>query len=287
MIDSKLEGLYKFNDVEYVSRTLMIEFTKRFYEHYGISKPYDAPLLTEYKTTIKDTNPFTGVDTKYEYNHTIGGFIKAKIIASFDKLILEYYNTIRYVDDPIKKAAYYKLIYKQLNELFKQLKQLDFITIYLIDFKNGIDLFKRKFGFTSIQRATYQRRLENSYETLVTTEITQQDITYKLERIFSKLKINDFLPLLTDKKDFLKLFSGNIVDNRIKWSGTLSSFYYFNKKLNKLSFIKDLKDNKWSVADKCFYVLNKDNVEYNVSKFRTQKDPSKKVIDVLDKILDA
>ncbi|WAC01673.1 hypothetical protein N7U66_17370 [Lacinutrix neustonica] len=72
----------------------------------------------------------------------------------------------------------------------------------------------------------------------------------------------------------------------MRWSGSLSSFYYFNKKLNKLSFIKDLKGNKWGVANKCFYILNSDNVDYEVSKFRTQKDPSKKVKAVLDEILE-
>ncbi|WAC01672.1 hypothetical protein N7U66_17365 [Lacinutrix neustonica] len=207
MIDPKLEDLYKFNDIKYINKTLIIEFIEGWYDFYGIPKPNNAPLFTEYKITIYDTNPNTGVTNKHEYNRTIEGFVKNKINDTFDRLISEYYDTIRYESEPVKKAAYYNLIYNQLNELYKQLKKQDFITIYLIYFKNGIDLFKRTFGSTSTQRATYQRQLEHSFETLVTNRMTQQDISYKLERIFSKLKINDFIPLHAESKDFLKLFS--------------------------------------------------------------------------------
>ncbi|WP_431133692.1 hypothetical protein [Psychroserpens mesophilus] len=264
----------------------MIEFTEEYYQNYGISKPQDDPLLTEYNVTINDQNPLSGITIKHEFHYTIEKFIINKINDSFDKLISEYYDTIRFKGDPVEKAAYYKLIYNQLTELYRKLKQKEFITIYLKFFKNGIDLFKEKFGYISTQRATYQRQLENSFEILVSDRITQEDVIYKLERIFNALKVNDFLPLSTEKKDFIRLFSGNIIYRKVRWKGTLSSFYYFNKKLNKLSFIKDLKHNKWSVAHKCFLVLNKDSIEYSSSKFRLQKNPTKKVMEVLDEILD-
>lgn len=285
MIDSKLEELYKFNDTKHISRTLMLEFNEKLYDHYGISKPSDAPLLTEYTISIIDTNPNTGVDTIIKYDQTIGKFIKTRINDNFDKLILDYYNTIRYESDPVKKAAYYKLIYNQLNELYRLLKQHESLTTYLIFFKNGIDLFKKKFGFTTVQRATYQKQLENSFEILITNKTSQDFIIYKLERIFNKLKLNDFLPLSTENKDFLELFSGNIIEKPIMWSGTLSSFYYFIKKLNKLQFIKDLKGNKWGVANKCFYILNNDGVVFESYKFRSQKNPSPKVMSIIDQIL--
>ena len=285
MIDIILNQLYKFLDEEYVESSLKIEFTDSFYKWYGIPMPQDANLISEYEKIIKYSDDGVNNIIVDRYNYTIPIFVKNKINDNFDNLKLDYYNVIRFEDDVLKKGSYYNLIYKQLNDLYSALKKQPFNNLYIIYFKNGIDNFKHEFGNTSTQRATFQRQLENSYVTIETGRYDNQRIQSWLRSLYLDLRTNKFIDINSEQKDFLKLFSGNTIKKRLEWTNTLSSFYYFNKKLNVLNHIKDLGDNKWHVANKCFYILNTDGVEFESYKFRSQKNPTQTTISILDKIL--
>lgn len=113
---------------------------------------------------------------------------------------------------------------------------------------------------------------------------TNSDST-RLTDLMNALKINKLIEKDTQLKDFRKIFSGDEIEKKIIWIGTLSELSYFIKSIhNTFQKIENTKQQLWKITSECF--IQSDGKHYDKSKFRSQKPPaSKENIDKLVQLL--
>jgi len=102
-----------------------------------------------------------------------------------------------------------------------------------------------------------------------------------LTNLRNSLIKSQFIDSGTSLTQIRKLFSGEEIEEAVKWTGIPSELSYFVKQLHK-QYINDLGQNLWTVAIKCFVDENGNPYERTIRKLDDLKQSSK---DALDKCL--
>ena len=94
----------------------------------------------------------------------------------------------------------------------------------------------------------------------------------KINKLYKELKRKNFIHPDTRLVNFRKVFSGGEIVKPIIWIGNITELGYFIKQLDNLSYVEDLKYEKWPVAVRCF--MNQHGTLFNKTKLRSQKKPA-------------
>ena len=127
----------------------------------------------------------------------------------------------------------------------------------------------------------------NNSDTLLNTIHTQvplvlylHSFTYKqlvkkgdsLIDLCDNLKSNHFIDEKTSIAHFKRVFSGKEILNPVRWTGNGSEFYFFIYLIyTKHKLVKDLKQNQWKVACRCF--VKEDGTAFDKDKIKNLKRP--------------
>ncbi len=94
----------------------------------------------------------------------------------------------------------------------------------------------------------------------------------KLDSVRLALIENKLIDKETESENFLQIFSGQVVEAPIVWKGNRSELWYFIMLFyDTFKLVKDLKQNQWLVATKCF--VPDDGTIYSRWRIRGHKRP--------------
>jgi len=171
--------------------------------------------------------------------------------------------------------------------------------VYECEFVFGYDK-KNEFAFFNDDKSPFIKvkdfdNIFNSLEGLIIDcnyEVSDVESvnTKKIEYNSFKLrKLNEKFIYLTDFKNrlvenrlihkntklgaFRKIFSGEVIEKRVIWTGNRSELYYMVKRLYvDLKLVEDLKQQQWAVTVKCF--VDADGNPYNRTSFKSLHPPA-------------
>jgi hypothetical protein len=120
----------------------------------------------------------------------------------------------------------------------------------------------------------------NSKKVVFSNKSTSQYNSFKLKNLNTQFsKLTDLKRSLINKNyihpetlllEFRKVFSGEVIVNKIIWTGTISDLYYFIQQLyTRLQLVEDLKQNHWAVAASCF--VDSEGNSYDRNKLKESK----------------
>jgi|GEM_PF-726004 len=112
-------------------------------------------------------------------------------------------------------------------------------------------------------------------EELVLCSFTYHQFIKKGENLIDlrdNLIKNRFIDKNTSFREFKRIFSGKEVLKPVRWTGNESEFYYFVYLIyTKYKLVKDLKQNQWKVACRCF--VKEDGTSFDRGKVKNLKRP--------------
>lgn len=207
----------------------------------------------DYKSNYIDITNLTKTDAEQKENTFIFQLLKASAI----QLYLEIEDLGR---------AYLKTEYLELEDIHYQFFDETIPDFYTITKSNKKTKDPIK---TSVPKVKVSKQEHHSF-TLKNLAREQ----YKLTNVCDSLKKNKFIHDDTTPPIFKKIFSGQLIEIPVKWTGYKSELAYFIKQIhNKHKLVESLKQEHWKVTAKCF--VEKDGSSFDKSEFRELKKPSR------------
>ena len=303
------------SSIKEVTPDFTLQYRIDFERPFNHKTKYYARLInTELIKTCNHLHALISADNdrrliKYWLDDTLNKKLKTRL-SDLGKLIRERDYSTAWINP--KKMTYDVDQEHKSNTYIIQLLKLAYMQLYLelqaafkqwIDDILIIDDFYTQLLFEPVLEKLYLKRIlvieaETGPEPTVAAEpevpyrpkplsFTYKQLAIgheKLTDLCNSLKKNNFIAQDTTAANFKKVFSGKEITTPVRWTGTVSDFYYFIKLIHTdHKLVENLKQQQWEIACKCF--VRKDGSMFDRSKMRGQKRPAS-TGDLLDKAVE-
>ena len=148
-----------------------------------------------------------------------------------------------------------------------------------------------------LRRAKPAPKMETTKEIIKTTfnynpkGLERNTINYRLQEVYELMTRAELIPVTTNMKDFLKVFSGEDTTLRIAWTGQDNELHYIISEWVNRTYLPKPKGGLWKVTAARFYHIKKEasgtrnNEEYTPDKLRQAGNP-KNPSDDLEQIIE-
>lgn len=284
MLDPKLKSINQYTSKDYIENVLKTKFNEVFWQRYGITRPADRPLVDEYFIEFDDYIPQK--DGKYKVRslklkHTFKNYFINYIKNDFEKLIIDFYDEVKFIAELDKIDNYGATILSQLDQIKTEMIKNGIDQRIVAHFDNGVNKFQKEF---LIDVKKPNSKTKKSGYSFYYKEIDNSP--HNINFIFYDLRSLGYISENTTLSQFKSVFLNNSkISHRITWTGSATAFSYFIKCMTSHKDFLPLKQSKWKVASKCFYVTNNKGEELTPLRMRDQKRPTKEVMESIEKIM--